>query len=580
MTRLSRPHLALRALNDARMADPLAYLALRYTLTSKTSITNQWASSIAPEIVRRRPKLGLLWSRLYKQLGEDGEPEFRDVYRPGGPEALAEVALLDACSRAGQSFKPAKEVYSYRLANQRATEGTFIPYFQLFTARQSAIGRACAKHPGDWVIYADIKNFYPSITKARALRAWDQACEDSELSTTWRDLGRLLLTRRFALGSGLLIGPSLSHVIANLVLRKLDKEMAELFPNRYFRYVDDFAFVVPPSRKDKLLSLLGDRLKTLGLALHPGKTNYIGTKRWSENAPYQDQSYGDKTVGDERWMIFVDHIKCYLMGHPERWDAVNAEFLSNGLRIPLPRYSTEAMDSAYGERFERRKESDDFVTTIAQLTTAKLVREGLALRKHYERQFEAAWQKFASSKKGGLIRKWNLSTVRYLLGRTLLIGSLDEVERVYSIIRDEIEISEYTAMFSSLLTRNVDALLRYGWKVAASAGQVLATTDGQVTCSHSGWRQQHVEAFIALRLAGVRINPPLPTKLKTKRRIRTLFGEEFEAWSKMPYSFYRELAVLVGKKAIEAHQAILRTPADPDERWEVFADELLGVEPT
>jgi len=71
------PRLALRALNESRRLDPLAYLSLRYTLKSINSFRNLWAQEVAPEIVRRRPGPMFLENKQFKQLNEKGMPEFR-----------------------------------------------------------------------------------------------------------------------------------------------------------------------------------------------------------------------------------------------------------------------------------------------------------------------------------------------------------------------------------------------------------------------------------------------------------------------------------------------------------------------
>jgi hypothetical protein len=260
-------------------------------------------------------------------------------------------------------------------------------------------------------------------------------------------------------------------------------------------------------------------------------------------------------------------------------DSVRSAFLGAELRVPLPRYTAEAMTSSYGDRFNIRLASREFAETLKNLSPKDLVNEGLRLRQAYARQFESAWEDFASAI--GPIRKWRLSKVRYLLGRMMLIGSMDQVKEIYGKIREEAEVAEYAAMFTVLLTGNADTLLPFGWKVAASAGQVLAAASIPVACKSIGWKDEHVEAYTSLRLAGVAVGVKLPRRLNSDPRIQAIVGDRpAAAWAEMPYSFYRELAALIGTKRLENHQTLLQTPADPDERWEVFADELLGLEPT
>ncbi|MBB5036144.1 RNA-directed DNA polymerase [Prosthecobacter dejongeii] len=579
MSLIVTPRLALRALNDSRKSDPLSYLSLRYTLTSVISLKDVWAQNMAPEIVRRRGGPGFLESKLFKQLDGEGVPEFRDIVRAGGPEALAEVALLDACSKAGKAFQPADEVYSYHFAKRSSVDGAFIPYFELFSARQTKIGEICKKRPGDWVLYADIKQFYPSITPTRAFRAWERACEDSTLSSDWKEFGRLLLNRQFSLKKGLLVGSSFSHLVANLVLRDLDKEMSKKFPGRYFRYVDDFAFIVPPEKKRETITFLRAHIKPLGLRLHPKKIHWIGATKWRENAPYQQDDYDEEPTGDEDWMRFIDNLKCYLMERPQYRGRVKKVFQDAGLRVPLPRYTTQTMAKSYGDRFKVRMESKDFAKRLAKLSPKKLTTIGLRLRKTYFDQFMSAWQNYISST--GAIRKWKLSKVRFILSRIMLLGSLAQVQEIHEIIENEVEVAEYTAMLAALLTGEVDELLRFGWKTAASAGQALAVGSISTSCRSIGWKDEQVEAYTALLLAGVTVNVKLPKRLKINLRIQTVKGgNPPSAWSRISHPFYREISALIGSKTLENHRVLLQTPADPDERWEPFADELLGFDPT
>jgi hypothetical protein len=573
------PRLALRALNESRRLDPLAYLSLRYTLNTTCAVRNVWAQEIAPEIVRRRPGPMFLGNKQFKQLNEKGKPEFRDVVRPGGPESLAEVALLDACATAGGPFIQSDEVFSYRFPNHNSIDGAFVPYFQLFSTRQTAIGNACKKRPRDWVLYADIRRFYPSITFSRATKAWEMACAKSSLDVKWKELGSLLLKRQYSLKTGLLIGPLFSHLIANLVLKSVDLKMRKAHPGRYFRYVDDFAVVVQPRRKGETLARLRGILKPLGLKLHPKKIHWIGTKKWQDNAPYQLDEYVDQPIGDEGWKRFIDNLKCYLMARPEMQDTLKQSFLEAGLRVPLPRYTAAIMEKGYGTRFSSRLHSNDFTKKLKELNPKKLANEGRNLREHYADGFKFAWEEFVTAH--GLIRRWKLSRVRYLSGRLTLIGSIEQVREAYSLIKGESEVAEYAAILLTLLTADADSLLPFGWKIAASVGQVLAAASITVTCSSTGWKTEHVEAYAALRLAGVTVEGKLPRRLNRIPRIQTVNGNiSSTAWAEMPQTFYRELFTLIGGKNLEEHQMLLQTPADPDERWEVFADELLGMEPT
>jgi len=153
------------------------------------------------------------------------------------------------------------------------------------------------------------------------------------------------------------------------------------------------------------------------------------------------------------------------------------------------------------------------------------------------------------------------------------------VNEIHQMIHKEPEVAEYAAMFEALVKRNADALLPFGWKVAASAGQVLAAASISISSKSKGWQDEHIEAYATLLLTGAVVDAKIPKRLEDDPRIRIVLGHSSaDAWAKMPCSFYRELSALIGSKKLEDHQKLLQTPADPDERWEVFADELLGMD--
>jgi hypothetical protein len=365
------PRLAVRALNDYRRLSPLSYLGLRYSLMAGAAQDDRWAAQIAPDVLRRQAAPAYLPSRQYKQIDENGKLDHRDVRFPCGNEVLAEAALLAACSAAGGPFSPTEDVFSYHLASPASLDGCFKPYFKLFTARHRAIGKACRRWQDGLVLYADIKKFYPSVTPRLAVKVWREACQAAHLDADWREIGEHLLGGQRSLNQGLLIGPMFSHVVGNLMLLGFDKEMRRRFRDRYFRYVDDVALVIPADSKASALQFIREQLKPLCLGLNPDKIFDPSAKEWLANAPHQPVDYDEEeTTDDKRWMRFIDRLRCYLMANPNRYEVLVRAFRDEEIRISLPRYRAGIQDSRYGERFARRRASTGF--------------RHLALQRHFE----------------------------------------------------------------------------------------------------------------------------------------------------------------------------------------------------
>lgn len=570
------PRLALRALNDYRRLSPFTYLGLRYSLLAAASQDDGWATEIAPDVLRRQAVPAYLPARQYKQVVGKRKLEYRDFSIPGGNQALAEAALLSACSAAGGPFAPTEDVFSYHLASPSSLDGCFKPYFKLFMARHRAIAKACRRWPEGLVLYADIKKFYPSVTQHQAVKVWREACNATGLDPDWREIGELLLEGQRSLKQGLLIGPMFSHVIGNLLLVDFDKVMRRRFRERYFRYVDDVALVIPPESKDSSVHFLREQLKPLRLELNPDKLFPMSAQEWLSSAPYQAVEYGEEDKTDDKWwMHFVDGLKCYLMVNPDRYQELVGAFRDGEIRISLPRYRAGVEDARYAERFARRLASTRFRRLAANLTTQRLLNEAEVLRKVYGQQFQLCWEQFQNAEH--LERKWVGSRLRYLLGRLMLLAHESELGRLAERLAGVPEFAEYQACFHSLATRDVSELVRFSGKVCAAAGQALATMRRPVRCEPKRWSDEAIEGYVTLALVDLDLIAIPPRWVSNDERVRFAFGDfGYDAWVRTKSPFFQELFALAGTSTLQRHRELLDAPLDPDERWVLFADELRG----
>ena len=576
---MTKRKISLRVLNDFRKSDPLAYLSLRYTVGTKVSIKDTWAREIAPEILKRRENLGFLENRYFKQINQKGTCDFRSVYYPSGTQALVEAALLDECSRAGRSFKMSDSVYSYQFAKRYSTDGVYVPYFELYSKRQTDMGRVCEKYADHLVLYADIKNFYPSITSGRIQSCWRKTCDSSSLSEYWKDIGSYLIDQQFKQKRGLLIGPQFSHLLANLILKDVDNELSSKFPGRYFRYVDDFAFIIPRSKSQETVRLLKSMLLKLGLKLNQQKTGTMDTKQWRTNAPFQIPESHNNPIGDEGWMHFIDHLKVYLMSYPKKHRSMKNALKRADIRVPLPRYQTAIRENIYTAGLSKRINLQLLDNEIHSITPSSLVKEGRKLRKQYTEELKRLWSKFIDSE--DMLQKWNLSRIRYLLGRIMLIGTENQIFAAHKLIKEEPRLGEYSAMLKSIITKDITDVLGFGWKVASAVAQPLSAIDVAVTCTPKRWSKQAIEAYTAFLLAGVEVNATLSQTAKRSNRIKATIGDyKLSHWSKTKDVFYREFFALSAAKTIASHVAFTQVPIDPNEHWELFADDLLGIDPS
>ncbi|SMG62683.1 conserved hypothetical protein, partial [methanotrophic bacterial endosymbiont of Bathymodiolus sp.] len=151
--------LAVKALNQYRKRDVVAYLGLRYYLNNVSARRNRWINEISSRLSSVQDKPSYLKTYHFKDIDDNSRYIYRDIYLPAPNEALAETSLLTELSKY-DVFRPKPYVYSYRFSETIEKNGVFQPYFIGFKERQKAIAKACWQVENGIVLYTDIKRFY------------------------------------------------------------------------------------------------------------------------------------------------------------------------------------------------------------------------------------------------------------------------------------------------------------------------------------------------------------------------------------------------------------------------------------
>lgn len=557
--------LALRTVNQYRTRDILAYLGLRYYFANQCACRDRWASDVASHLVLTRSNTPYFQSQHFKDIRADGQIDHRQIFLPGPNESFAEAVLLAECAK-HPAFHTPEFVFSYKLAEGDESQGVYTPYFLGLQERHRKIADACRNNPGSVVRYTDIKRFYPSISAKLAEAAWQKASDQAQLATHYRELGLKLLDDHAATatnrkhGNGLLTGPMFSHLIANLVLRNVDKVMSDLFPGRYFRYVDDVVLVGVPEQNENGRALLHSLLSDLGLELHDqgaGKDFDVGGNDWLAG---EKDFEGSNSRG---WMIFARDLKQLLISRVSSRSSLAPMFAAEGFRIPLPDYCVEVSDARYQKHFFELLGKYPWLlkkifrqsTPSSLLLTAKFLRSDYT--EHLNRIFETG------SDINGYDRKRAIPKIRYLAGRLLYLGRTEDLTTIAGRLKAYPELSMLAEILNAVATRNVTNLLPLGSNAVQSAAQILKLSADAIECNVDSWNVAERQGLAVLRANGVTVHGPDDDELN--RFALWQGGKNGHDLMESQDAFIQELACLHGVADAPRHQATLETAFDRGE---------------
>ena len=91
--------LAVRAVNQYRRRDVIAYLGLRYYLENTAARSDIWASEVTTDLVLTRTNTPYFQAKHFKEKTELGNVIHRPIFLPGANEALAEAIKAKAVAR-------------------------------------------------------------------------------------------------------------------------------------------------------------------------------------------------------------------------------------------------------------------------------------------------------------------------------------------------------------------------------------------------------------------------------------------------------------------------------------------------
>ena len=558
--------LAVRAINQYRRRDVLAYLGLRYYFENTCAVADRWAIDISSHLVQTKNLPIYYRSYHFKELDDEGKPIHRNIYIPGPNEAFAEAMLLNECSY-HPAFEPLACVYSYRFPEHDSKEGIYRSYFPGFQKRHQSIANQCLTLTDAKVLYTDIKKFYPSIKKDLALSSWRNACETARLSPKSRELGERILSDHYSAslvfkeGLGLLTGPMFSHLIANLVLANIDQKMNELMGGRYWRYVDDMVLVGNADELKNGREQLSLALDELGFKLHDEKKDFtVDASIWLGGMNDFDDA------SSKAWISLIANIKYFLVAYPEKRDELANIFLDNGLNIPLLNYAQTVMESTYLERFSDWVRNRWRARSIRGLTIRRLVYDAVEVREIYNKGMRSLLVKYPNMTE--YERKRLIPKLRFYAGRLIYLSTLDDLSDIIPELSNYPELSLQVEVMKAIQTRDVSSLLNFGSNAVQAASQVLRINKESVKCDLDKVSDVEIQGLAILRLNGIQVDftdNSIVDKIVEDPLNQFAQDHDIAALMKSKDLFVKEMACLYGLAGPSRHTATLDTAFDRDE---------------
>jgi hypothetical protein len=571
-------HLAVQALNEYRRRDIATYLSTRYYLNALCAQSNHWAETVCVDSVLQRLNGQYVQSFHFKEIEDDGHIVTRPIQMPAGSEALAEAVLMSEMGLKQPNDAASRCVYSYKLSAHRDPSGFFENYMTGLRRRQTAIKEACEAHgPGSIVLYADIRNFYPSIPHTLADEAWRRTSSEFDIGPRLSALGAKLLNdyRRSAETekTGLPVGPAFAHVVANAVLRPIDIAFSDSSAVRYFRYVDDIVLVGAPDRVHETRQMIADRLLAMGLRLHDRtspKTIEVPSLRWLEAA-----SDFHPPAEAESWPGLIVRIKRVLLFHPEKISDLSTRLSLAGFRLPIRDYTTSVHETAFLDRL-RTWVSRRWWRLVGQdATVDRIVMLATRLRERYLGQLIGLAVRTSTAV--GFERKRLIPRLRYLSGRMVYLADTEQLKVCGNALQDIPELIIHREVMSAAVTSDVTRVVELGSNAAQAAAQVLRSAGLiNVVCRDIVDGQDQTDGSLAvLHFNGLRVrrSPGQPSR-RAPLLVFAMDGSNRELMRSTDL-FVRDVACLRGINHPQSHADLIDTAFDSDEVYALDAVDQL-----
>ena len=309
--------LALRSLNYWRNRSHLSYFALRSLLLRSNDFDLDIVLSSAEALL---PRIGSLsFSDLIYKGTSDEKHAYRTITALSPHFAILEAFILAKLSTLPTTFHD-EQVFSYRWPKSRNPSRFFEFYRQYYEERNELIQKTMQAYDKSVAVSMDVKAFYPSCSQEQCLQVVHEALRGCDFGgLTIRYVEAIFGTVK----TGLPVGPAISHVIGNLMMKSLDSKLRKIPSLLYTRYVDDMVFVVRESDAERTIALVQDIFSSTDFECQKSKTDITALSEWRQHSPKYSLPPDSNS-----FEAIESRIQTYLLFKPQRAHFL-AEFLKD-----------------------------------------------------------------------------------------------------------------------------------------------------------------------------------------------------------------------------------------------------------
>jgi len=454
--------LVTRALNYALYLDLISYAGIRLALRSCDSgLFDLWGDQLIRQTIE---ELGEPRYRIFKEfkgIRKDGVRDFRNMYIGSPLTQLIEAHLLTKMVDE-PSFNQPSSTYSYKWPNHKRSGRLYEYFFNGYREREAAIEERLLRRNQSAAVITDVHSFYPSIDMVvLKTKVESRLAEGKYMSGSERLYVKSILSSYEALDCGLPIGPALSHRFADIYLEDVDEQLNGMYPDGYFRYVDDIVIVCDYAERNQVRNDIENVLDKSNLRLNTDKTDIVHREVWEEIARGRQQ-----WRRAERFGGLIGQLRIQFLVRPEMYGDTRKMFLDHGFRLPMQRLRSVARMGGFrgylyfllGGRPLRKVFGDFWRKPHELIAQAIIIRDGFVEYASYLAQRD---QNIT-----GMARRWFVQECKYVVNRLLYLMSPEDVERTCRELVEIPELFQARLVLRSLLTRDyTDAATIPGWGV-------------------------------------------------------------------------------------------------------------------